>query len=68
MEKEHKHKSDFYSGSSGCKFCIQDGVKLERKRILKIIKELKLSDDKDYRYSNEYIEEWMEELKGKIKQ
>jgi hypothetical protein len=33
------------------------------REVLKIINKTKLPTDKDYRYSNEYIEEWIEELK-----
>ncbi len=36
------------------------------KEVLELIDETKLPDDKDYRYSNEYIDSWIEELKQKI--
>ncbi len=36
------------------------------KNVLKLIDEIKLPQDKEYRYSNEYIEEWVDVLKQKI--
>lgn len=37
-----------------------------KKNVLELIDKIKLPEDKDYRYSNEYIENWIEELKKEI--
>jgi predicted RNA-binding protein with EMAP domain len=41
----------------------EEGKAEALKEVLEIINKTKLPTDKDYRYSNEYIEEWIEELK-----
>ena len=46
-----------------CKCAFKSGKAEALKEVLKIISKTKLPTDKDYRYSNEYIEEWIEELK-----
>jgi len=45
------------------KIGILKGRKEREKEILEMIEKTKLPEDKDYRYSNEYIEEWINELK-----
>jgi hypothetical protein len=36
--------------------------------VMEIIDKIKLPEDKNYRYSNEYIENWVDELKQKIEE
>ena len=40
---------------------------LVQQEVLKKIEKIKLPTDKDYRYSNDYIEAWMEKLKESLK-
>jgi hypothetical protein len=40
---------------------------LVRQEVLKLIDKIKLPTDKDYRYSNDYIEAWMEKLKEELR-
>ena len=40
--------------------------RFQLEEVLELIDETKLPEDKDYRYSNEYIDSWIEELKQKI--
>ncbi len=56
-----------YGGSQDNDKCKMLKAKLQTlKDVLKLINKIKLPEDKDYRYSNEYIENWVEELKQEI--
>ena len=76
IEKEINGCQVTYCGSiEKCERCIILHAKLQvlkewearENEILEIIEKTKLPTDKNYRYSNEYIENWIEELKNKIK-
>jgi hypothetical protein len=42
------------------------GVMYAKEKIMKLLNTTKLPTDKNYKYSNEYIDDWVNELKEKI--
>jgi len=55
-------------GRSICQHCVELGVKEERRRILEIIDIMRKDlNNLDYSYSNEWIENFLEGLKAKIR-
>ena len=63
-----KMKTKNIYGRSICQHCVELGVKEERKRILEIIDIMRKDlNNPDYSYSNEWIENFLEGLKAKLK-
>ena len=63
--KEDKMVNGEYANWFGQGFI--SGKQQTLKDVLKIIDKNKLPDDNDYRYSNEYVDAWIFELREQIK-